>query len=158
MVDDMLVKTDRASMAHSLEARVPILDPVVAELALALPSSSKVRRLEKKRLLRRAVASLLPREILEGKKRGFAAPIGSWLRDELQPLTREVLSAGNVGRQGLFRPDVVTRLIDEHADRRADNSRKIWALLTFTLWYDRYADGSSSSVGPAPADTALAEA
>ena len=74
IVDDMLVKTDRASMAHSLEARVPILDPVVAELALALPSKLKVRGLAKKRLLRKAVAPLLPREILEGKKQRLRAP------------------------------------------------------------------------------------
>jgi asparagine synthase (glutamine-hydrolysing) len=143
MVDDMLVKTDRASMAHSLEARVPILDPVVAELALSLPSRLKVRGLAKKRLLRRAVAPLLPREILEGKKRGFAAPIAVWLRADLQPLTRDVLSPANVERQGFFQPDVVTRLVDDHASGAADNSRKIWALLTFSLWHDRYANGRS---------------
>jgi asparagine synthase (glutamine-hydrolysing) len=143
MVDDMLVKTDRASMAHSLEARVPILDPVVAELALALPSRLKVRGLAKKRLLRRAVAPLLPREIIEGKKRGFSAPIGLWLRNELQPLAREVLSPAAVRRQGFFRPETVGRLIDDHAAGRADNSRKIWALLTFSLWYDRYAEGAA---------------
>jgi asparagine synthase (glutamine-hydrolysing) len=151
MVDDMLVKTDRASMAHSLEARVPILDPVVAELALALPSRLKVRGLAKKRLLRRAVAPLLPREILEGKKRGFAAPIGAWLRDELLPLTRDVLSPANVERQGFVRPDVVARLVDDHAAGAADNSRKIWALLTFSLWHDRYADGAGDSPAPAAA-------
>jgi asparagine synthase (glutamine-hydrolysing) len=126
-------------MAHSLEARVPILDPVVAELAFALPTRLKVRGLEKKRLLRRAVAPLLPRAILEGKKRGFSAPIGNWLRNELQPLAREVLSPADLRRQGFFEPDAVTRLLDEHAARRADNSRKIWAVLTFALWFDRYA-------------------
>jgi asparagine synthase (glutamine-hydrolysing) len=139
LVDDMLAKTDRASMAHSLEARVPLLDTVVAELALALPSRLKVRGLAKKRLLRRAVAPLLPREILEGKKRGFSPPIASWLRNELQPVAREVLSPANVRRQGLFEPDVVTRLLDEHVAGRADHSRKVWALLTFGLWFDRYA-------------------
>jgi asparagine synthase (glutamine-hydrolysing) len=158
MVDDMLVKTDRASMAHSLEARVPILDPVVAELALALPSRLKVRGLEKKRLLRRAVAPLLPREILEGKKRGFSPPIGNWLRNELQPLARDVLSPASVRAQGFFRPDVVTRLIDDHAARRADNSRKIWALLTFALWYDRYGNGSAGDRAAPSADALLAEA
>jgi asparagine synthase (glutamine-hydrolysing) len=140
MVDDMLVKTDRASMAHSLEARVPLLDPVVAELALALPSTAKVHRLEKKRLLRRAATPLLPSEILEGKKRGFVPPIGGWLRGSLQPLAREALSPANLDRQGFFRSDVATRLIDDHVAGRADNSRKVWALLTFSLWHDRYAE------------------
>jgi asparagine synthase (glutamine-hydrolysing) len=145
MVDDMLVKTDRASMAHSLEARVPLLDPVVAELALALPTRMKVRGLSKKRLLRRAAEPLLPREILEGEKRGFVPPIGAWLAGELQPMTREALSPSNVRRQGFFQPEAVTGLLDEHAAGRADNSRKIWALLTFSLWFDRYADGSVSA-------------
>jgi asparagine synthase (glutamine-hydrolysing) len=139
-------------MAHSLEARVPILDQVVAELALALPSKLKVRGLAKKRLLRRAVAPLLPREILQGKKRGFSAPIGAWLRGELEPLTRDVLSPASLRRQGFFRPDVVTRLVDDHVAGAADNSRKIWALLTFALWFDRYAVGSDVGREPLAAE------
>jgi asparagine synthase (glutamine-hydrolysing) len=149
MVDDMLVKTDRASMAHSLEARVPLLDPVVAELALALPSRLKVRRLEKKRLLRRAVAPLLPREILEGEKRGFVPPIGRWLREDLQPLTNELLSSGNVKQQGFFRPEAVTRLVESHRSGRVDNSRKMWALLMFSLWYDQYGTADRRSTANA---------
>ena len=160
MVDDMLVKTDRASMANSLEARVPLLDPVVAELALALPSRLKVHRLAKKRLLRRAVAPLLPREILEGKKRGFSAPIGPWLQNELQPMTRDLLSPEAIRRQGFFDPGFVTRLIDDHAQARADNSRKIWALLTFALWHERYASGEPEDSGTlgAPSSLGLASA
>jgi asparagine synthase (glutamine-hydrolysing) len=154
MVDDMLVKTDRASMAHSLEARVPILDPVVAELALALPSRLKVRRLAKKRLLRRAVAPLLPREILEGEKRGFVPPIAAWLQKDLRPLTQEVLSPANIRRQGFFRPEVVGRLLESHRAGRVDNSRKIWALLTFSLWHERYAAGTATSLSAAPASLA----
>jgi asparagine synthase (glutamine-hydrolysing) len=142
LVDDMLVKTDRASMAHSLEARVPILDQVVAELALALPSRVSVRGLKKKRLLRRALAPLLPPEILQGKKRGFSIPLAAWLRSELEPFAREVLSPGNLHGQGFFRPEAVTQLIDDHVAARSDHSRKIWALLAFSLWFDRYADGS----------------
>ena len=145
LVDDMLVKTDRASMAHSLEARVPLLDPVVAELALALPSKLKVRGLAKKRLLRKAAEPLLPREVLEGEKRGFSPPMGTWLQNELQPLARDALSADTLRRQGFFEPGPVTRLLDDHVAGRADNSRKIWALLTFSLWYDRYADGSAAT-------------
>src|SRR5207237_6333290 len=92
LVDDLLVKTDRASMAHSLEARVPFCDSAVAELALALPSDKKVRGLAKKRLLRRAVAPLLPRSIVHGRKRGFSVPMAAWLRGPLEPLAREVLA------------------------------------------------------------------
>jgi asparagine synthase (glutamine-hydrolysing) len=142
LVDDMLVKTDRASMAHSLEARVPLLDPVVAELALALPSKHKVRGLSKKRLLRRAAEPLLPRQILDGEKRGFVPPIGAWLNGDLREFATDVLSPDSLRRQGFFEPAVATKLLEDHAAHRADNSRKIWALLTFSLWFERYAGGS----------------
>jgi asparagine synthase (glutamine-hydrolysing) len=144
LVDDMLVKTDRASMANSLEARVPILDPVVAELALALPRRMKVRRFEKKRLMRRAVAPLLPEQILRGEKRGFSIPMAAWLRGELEPVARDVLSADNMRRMQFFRPEAVTRLLDEHVAGRADQSRKLCTLLVFALWWDRYAKGASA--------------
>lgn len=133
--DDLLVKTDRASMAHSLETRVPFLDPVVAELALALPRRAKVRGNAKKRILRRAMASLLPREITHGKKHGFSIPVAAWLRGELEPFAREVLSAEQIDRQGVFDPAAVTRRLDDHVAGRADLSRQLWGLLSFTLWH-----------------------
>src|SRR5206468_9668137 len=107
LVDDLLVKTDRASMAHSLEARVPYLDTVVTNLALALPTRHKVRGLSKKVLLRKAAAPLLPREIVHGKKRGFSIPAAAWLRGELEPFAREPLSLDVLRRQGFFLPDAV---------------------------------------------------
>jgi asparagine synthase (glutamine-hydrolysing) len=139
LVDDLLVKTDRASMAHSLEARVPFLDPVVAELALALPTKQKVRGFQKKRLLRKAVAPLLPREIVRGRKQGFSIPVAAWLRGDLAPFARDVLSNETVTRQGLLRPEAVIRVLDDHISGREDLSRQIWGLLSFTLWFDRYA-------------------
>ena len=140
LVDDLLVKTDRASMAHSLEARVPFLDPVVAELALALPSRLKVRGLRKKVLLRRALAPLVPCEIVRGRKHGFSAPVASWLRGPMEGFARDVLSHATLDRQGYFRPSVVERMLDDHIQRREDLSRQIWGLLSFTLWHERYAD------------------
>ncbi|MFL5907834.1 MAG: asparagine synthase (glutamine-hydrolyzing) [Solirubrobacterales bacterium] len=139
LVDDLLVKTDRASMAHSLEARVPYLDPVVAELALALETKQKVRGFSKKRLLRRAVAPLVPREIIRGRKQGFSIPVAAWLRGDLEPFARDVLSAETIERQGFLRPDAVTQVLDDHVSGREDQSRQIWGLLAFTLWFDRYA-------------------
>ncbi len=103
LVDDLLVKTDRASMAHSLEARVPYLDPVVAGLAQALPTRLKVRGLRKKVLLRKAAAPLLPRRIVYGRKRGFSIPAAAWLRGELEPFARDVLAPDTLRRQGFFR-------------------------------------------------------
>ena len=142
LVDDMLVKTDRASMANSLEARVPFLDPVVSEFALALPTKHKVRHFKTKRLIRSAVAPLLPKEIIEGKKQGFSIPVAKWLREELQPLAREVLSPERIRRQGFFKPETVTRMIDGHVSGRVDFSRQLWALLIFSLWYDEYVEAT----------------
>ncbi|MEO8291294.1 MAG: asparagine synthase (glutamine-hydrolyzing) [Gaiellaceae bacterium] len=139
LVDDLLVKTDRASMAHSLEARVPYLDPVVATLALALPTHLKVRGFAKKRLLRKAVAPLLPRSVVYGRKRGFSIPAAAWLRGPLVPFAREILSPEAVRRQGYFRPETVTRLLDDHVAGREDLSRQLWGLLTFTLWHEQVA-------------------
>jgi asparagine synthase (glutamine-hydrolysing) len=136
LVDDLLVKTDRMSMAHSLELRVPFLDPVVAELALALPPAARVRGLAKKRLLRSAVEPLVGREIARGRKKGFSIPAAAWLRGELEPFCREVLGADRLRAQGYFEPAVVTRLIDEHVARREDHSRQLWGLMSFSLWLD----------------------
>jgi asparagine synthase (glutamine-hydrolysing) len=139
LVDDLLVKTDRLSMAHSLELRVPFLDPKVVEFAFALPLHLKVRGFAKKRLLRQALAPLLPREIVHGRKQGFSIPIAAWLRGPLEPFAREVLAPSALVRQGLLDPGAVTPLLDRHKAGQEDLSRQIWGLMALTLWFDRYA-------------------
>jgi asparagine synthase (glutamine-hydrolysing) len=140
LVDDLLVKTDRASMAHSLEARVPYLDPLVAGLAQALPTRLKISGLRKKRLLRKAAAPLLPRRIVYGRKRGFSIPAAAWLRGELEPFARDVLSPETLRRQAFFQPATVTRLLDRHVAGKEDLSRQLWGLLAFTLWYEHHVE------------------
>jgi asparagine synthase (glutamine-hydrolysing) len=137
--DDLLVKTDRLSMAHSLELRVPFLDSEVAGFAAALPTAMKVRGTAKKRLLRRAVAPLLPKEVVRGRKQGFSIPLAAWLRGPLQPFAREVLSPANLSRQGYLDPAVVGGLLDRHCAGREDLSRQLWGLMSLTLWGDRHA-------------------
>ncbi len=143
LVDDLLTKTDRASMAWSLEARVPFMDTVVANFAFSLPARHKVRGLSKKRLLRKAVEPLLPREVVHGRKRGFSIPAAAWLRGELEPFARETLGADTLHRQGYLDPRVVGRLLDEHVAGRRDNSRQLWGLLAFTLWHERHVEGTT---------------
>ena len=140
LVDDLLVKTDRSSMAHSLEVRVPYLDPIVSNFAFALPTRHKVRGLSKKILLRKAAEPLLPREVVHGRKRGFSIPAAAWLRGELAPFARETLSAATLSRQGFFRPEAVTKLLDAHVSRKEDYSRQLWGLLAFTLWYEHHVE------------------
>ncbi len=140
LVDDLLVKTDRASMAHSLEARVPYLDPAVAAFALALPRRHRVNGLRKKVLLRKAVAPLVPDPIVRGKKRGFSIPAAAWLRGELEPFARDTLSAETLHRQGFFSAETVRKLIDRHVAGEEDLSRQLWGLLAFTLWHERHVE------------------
>jgi asparagine synthase (glutamine-hydrolysing) len=140
LVDDLLVKTDRASMAHSLEARVPYLDPAVAGFAQALPRRHRVSGLRKKVLLRRAVAPLVPDRIVRGKKRGFSIPAAAWLRGELEPFARDTLSTETLHRQGYFEPEAVRGLLDRHVAGEEDLSRQLWGLLAFTLWHERHVE------------------
>jgi asparagine synthase (glutamine-hydrolysing) len=141
LVDDLLVKTDRASMAWSLEARVPFMDTVVTNFAFSLPVRHKVRGFSKKRLLRSAVEPLLPQQVVHGRKRGFSIPAAAWLRGELEPFARETLSPATLRRQGLLEPAAVTRVLDDHVAGREDLSRQVWGLLAFTLWYERHVEG-----------------
>src|SRR4051794_32556544 len=140
LVDDLLVKTDRASMAHSLEARVPFLDSVITNFAFTLATKHKVRGLSKKVLLRKAAEPLLPREVVHGRKRGFSIPAAAWLRGELEPFARATLSPATLRSQGFFEPRVVERIIDEHVGGAQDWSRQLWGLLAFTLWHERHVE------------------
>jgi len=141
LVDDLLTKTDRASMAWSLEARVPFMDTVVANFAFSLPVKHKVRGFSKKRLLRKAVEPLLPHEVVHGRKRGFSIPAAAWLRGELEPFARETLAPDVIRRQRLLEPEAVTRVLDDHVAGRADRSRQLWGLLSLTLWYEHHVEG-----------------
>ena len=145
LVDDLLVKTDRASMAHSLEARVPFCDTAVAEFALSLPRRARVRGLGKKRLLRDAVRPLLPSEVVDGRKQGFSAPIAAWLRGEMRDFLRDVLAPETLRRQGYLEPAAVGRLIERHQSGTEDLSRQLWGLLALTLWHEHH------RAAPAPA-------
>ena len=120
-------------MAHSLEARVPFLDTVVTNLALALPTRHKVRGLRKKVLLRTAAEPLLPRRIVRGRKRGFSIPAAAWLRGDLEPFARDVLSTETLRRQGYVEPAAAHRLLDRHVRGEEDLSRQLWGLLADAL-------------------------
>jgi len=141
LVDDLLVKTDRASMAHSLEVRVPFLDSQLAAFAQSLPRRARIRGLRKKWLLRAAVRPLLPRSVVDGRKHGFSAPIAAWLRVEMRAFLRDVLAPETLRRQGYLDPAPVQRLIDGHLSGAEDHSRQLWGLLALTLWHDHHQAG-----------------
>jgi asparagine synthase (glutamine-hydrolysing) len=132
--DDMLTKVDRMTMAHALEARVPLLDHRLVEFMATVPSNLKLRGLRTKYLLRRAVQDRLPRSIVRGPKKGFNVPMPGWLAGDLREFMRDTLAPGRIAASGVFRPDVVSRLIDEHTRSVADHSRNLWTLIVFEYW------------------------
>jgi asparagine synthase (glutamine-hydrolysing) len=136
--DDILVKIDRMSMAHSLEVRAPLLDHKLVEFALTIPPELQMKGLKKKYLLKRAMEHKLPAQALSRKKAGFNVPIPSWLRNELRDYAQEVLSERRLREQGFFHPQYVHQLLRDHNDMKVDYSRNLWGLLIFTLWHEAY--------------------
>jgi asparagine synthase (glutamine-hydrolysing) len=134
MLDYILVKVDRCSMMHSLEARAPFLDRDVAEFICRLPARYKLRGTKRKYLLKKAVADMLPKEILGRGKRGFLIPVASWLRGQLRPQVDALLGEKHLREQGIFNPKEVSRLVTEHATGVADHRKKLWTLLVLQLW------------------------
>jgi len=154
---DLLPKTDRMTMAHSLEARVPFLDRAVVELGRRIPSRLRLHRLKTKWVLRQAMAGRLPEPILRQRKLGFNLPIAGWLAGELRDFAQDALSPTRLRRQGLLDPRAVERLVADHVRRRADHSRAIWALLFLTVWHDEVLRGTrvpaAATAAPATVST-----
>ena len=137
--DDILVKVDRMSMATSLETRAPFLDAEVMELAFSMPGNFKIRHtagrgLERKWILKRAMQGILPERILYRKKEGFSIPMKNWLRRELQPLMRTLLSPERIAARGLFEPAEVTRLLEDHVAGRENHAHTLFPLMVFERW------------------------
>ena len=133
LLDDLLVKTDRTSMAHALEVRCPFLDTSLIEFAARLPPPLKARGLSLKRVLKAAVADILPPRILSRPKRGFGVPLDRWFREDLQGYTESMLGSGARVRNHV-RPDGLDMLLAEHRSGRTKNGHTLWALLTLELF------------------------
>jgi asparagine synthase (glutamine-hydrolysing) len=138
LAEDILTKVDRASMAVSLEVRAPFLDPRVAEFAASLPSDYKLRGHKTKYILKKAVHDLLPPFVTRRPKKGFGVPVAEWLKEKLRPMARDLLSPERVRRAGVFNPDFVSRLQDEHERGIANHRKLLWTLLMFELWHESF--------------------
>jgi asparagine synthase (glutamine-hydrolysing) len=141
--DDLLMLTDRMSMATSLECRVPLLDHELVELAARMPEGIKIRGGRLKHLLKRSLHDLLPQDILQRKKRGFGTPMGAWLKKDLAPVLRHVLSDDAVKTRGIFRADMVRQLMADHDASRIDGTDRLLALLNLEIWARIYLDHRS---------------
>jgi len=142
--DDLLMLTDKMSMATSLECRVPLLDHELVELAACMPEEVKIRGGRLKHVLKEAVSGLLPRDILERKKRGFGTPMGAWLKGDLAPLVRGLLSESVIKSRELFHFPAVQELIGLHEANRVDGTDRLLALLNLEIWSRLYLDGRTA--------------
>jgi asparagine synthase (glutamine-hydrolysing) len=140
LAEDILTKVDRASMAVSLEVRAPFLDPRVAEFAASLPCNYKLRGMKTKYILKKAVRDLLPGFVTRRGKKGFGVPVAEWLKFKLRPLARDLLSPERVRRAGVFNPNYVARLQDEHERGIANHRKLLWTLLMFELWHESFVE------------------
>jgi asparagine synthase (glutamine-hydrolysing) len=136
--DDLMIKNDRMTMAHSLEARVPFTDPDLTGFLSGVPSRIKFPGLRKKHLLRSAMQDLLPPEILGRKKIGLELPYSRWLTRELKDLLLDYCGGARAAEVGLFRPQALETLVDEHLSHRYDHGRALWGLLNFMMWHEVY--------------------
>jgi asparagine synthase (glutamine-hydrolysing) len=143
--DDLLVKVDIAGMAHGLEARAPLLDHELMEWATALPDAVKMPGGRTKALFKSAMEPYLPPPIVHRAKRGFGCPIDRWFRAELKDLAYDTLLAQSARQRGLFRPDYVRRLLDQHCRLEADHHNRLWALLMLELWFRMWIDGPAEA-------------
>jgi asparagine synthase (glutamine-hydrolysing) len=148
LADDLLLLTDKMTMAASIECRAPLLDYELIELTARMPARMKVNGLTLKYLFKKAAAKWLPPEILNRKKRGFGAPVGAWFRDQLQPLIQDCLSREQISKRGFFDPATVERIVASHHSRSADHTDHVLALIIFELWCRIFLDQTGGSAAP----------
>jgi asparagine synthase (glutamine-hydrolysing) len=135
--EDILALSDRLSMWHSLEVRVPLVDHQLVELSARLPTRFKLDWRRKKILLRRVAARRLPAEVMRHRKQGFESPMAAWLRSDLAGYARDILGPGRLGRSGLFDGEYVLARLDDHLAGRHKNNKLIFSLMMFQEWYER---------------------
>src|SRR6185503_12809943 len=137
---DILTKVDRMSMAHSIEARAPLLDHKLIEFVGTIPASLKLRDGVTKYILKKAVRGLIPDAIIDRPKRGFDVPITKWFRHELRELLLDTLTDTRTQQRGYFNHQAVLAVLDEHQRGRRDNARHLWGLLIMELWHRTFID------------------
>jgi len=138
--NDLLTLTDRMSMAHSLETRVPFLDNEIIDFVNRLPANLKLKGYKKKYLLRESLKGILPDSIIYRKKRGFSVPLVLWFRDELRNYMNEILNRKKLEQTGLFSWEKVDIMLKLHISGKENYFNQIWALCVFLMWHEKYID------------------
>jgi asparagine synthase (glutamine-hydrolysing) len=155
--DQLLNKMDVSTMAHSVEARSPLLDTRLLEFAATIPIEQLTRGWETKHLLKRLAARYVPADVLYRRKQGFVMPVSRWIREDLAPLTRVLLESLTRPERGLFRRDWVQGMLDDHLGGRVDWGEQLWTLMVLEIWYRLFVDRTLDphmrleDLGPTPA-------
>jgi len=132
--DDILALTDRIGMLHSQELRVPFTDHILMEFCATIPAEMKLKNLQKKYLLKKAAAPFVPKAVLNHRKQGFSSPMAQWLKEELKPLSENILSNTSIEKDGLFEWQFVENIINQHLERKALHDKFIFGLIMFQKW------------------------
>ena len=138
LVDELLVLSDRMSMAHSLELRVPYLDHTLVEHFAQMNTNLKLHNFSKKYILKKIAEKYLPKKIIYRRKKGFSVPLVLWFRNELKSYMNHILNEKSINKTGLFNYSEVKNIVDQHVGGMRNNDEKIWALMVFLLWYDKF--------------------
>ena len=138
LLDDILTKVDRASMAYGLEAREPLLDHRIVEFSWQLPMNLKIRNQDQKWILKQILAKYLPKDLIDRPKMGFGVPIDSWIRKDLRELTLDLLSPKKLDSQGFFDSKVINNRLQQHLSGKQNYQHDLWGVLMFQLWYEKY--------------------
>lgn len=138
LVEDILKKVDRMSMANSLEARVPLLDHRLVEFAYKVDRSLKIKDGKGKYLMRKTLSKYIPDELINRPKKGFSIPIAKWFRDDLKELALDMLGSQDFKQRGYFNQSGVDKLMDDHIKGYSDHSESLWLLLNYELWYRKF--------------------
>ena len=138
--EDILAVTDRMSMQHALEVRVPFLDHKFMEFCATIPAEMKLKWFSKKHLMKKAVRDIVPREVISHRKQGFVGPMTTWLKNDLKPFVYDSLSEANLRKHGILNCRTVQRILDEHFSGQEIHDTLIWSMVVFQSWYDIYID------------------
>ena len=138
LLDDILVKVDRASMSTGLELRLPFLDHKLIEWSWSLPFEYKVRDDKSKWILRQILYKYIPKDLIERPKKGFGIPIGTWLRGDLKPWALDMLNEESIRKVGIFNHKEVKILLEDHLSNKKNNHYKLWNIINFQDWYYKW--------------------
>lgn len=138
MMDQVLVKVDRASMMNSLEVRAPFLDTDVVDLANHMPNDFKLKGFERKYILKKLMEGKIPNDIIYRKKKGFGSPVAKWIREDMKPIVLDFLGKDSIEEMGIFNYEYINKILLEHFSGKVDNRKKIWTLLVFAMWWRKW--------------------